>query len=71
MADPYRSYVVRVRRRPDAPESLRVEVEDLLGGRRNTVSGVPAEELGARIHAALERTSEPPRERADTMPEGD
>ena len=57
MDDPYRSYVVRVRRRPGAPESLRIEVEDLLEGRRTTVSGEPARELNDGLLAAVDPTA--------------
>jgi hypothetical protein len=49
----YRSYVVRVRRRRETPETLRIEVEDLLGGRRNTVVGEPAEALSDGLRDAL------------------
>jgi hypothetical protein len=52
--DPYRSYVVRVRRRPNAPDSLWIEVEDLLGGRRSTVRGRPAEELSDELKTAVD-----------------
>lgn len=56
MADPYRSYVVRVRRSITGScraDRTRVEVEDLLGGRRATVTGGPAEALGDRLEAIV------------------
>jgi hypothetical protein len=60
MDDPYRSFVVRVRRRPNAPGSLRIEIEDLLGGRRNTVTGPRAEQLNDDLNAAVDADVGPP-----------
>ena len=45
MTESYRSYVVRVRRRRDPGGVVRLDVEDLLGGRRATLSGAAANGL--------------------------
>jgi hypothetical protein len=61
----YRSYVVRVRRRDDAPDGLRADVEDILGGRRSALSGAAAEALADRLAAAVDEARDP------TPPDGD
>jgi hypothetical protein len=53
MADTYRSYVVRVRRAAAGTSGVRLEVEDLLGGRRATVTGGPAEAIGERLESIV------------------
>jgi len=45
MTESYRSYVIRVRRRIDPPASTRLDVEDLLGGRRSVITGDAARNL--------------------------
>lgn len=59
MAEDYSSYVVRIRRRRNAPASLRIEVEDLLGGGRSTLEGPPARALSDGLTAAMERGAAP------------
>ena len=56
MPDPYRSYMVRVRRSGVALDSVRIDVEDLLqGGRAQLTGGVAstlADGLAAAVHDA-------------------
>jgi hypothetical protein len=59
MPDQYRSYVVRVRRHRDERESLRLEIEDLLGGARQTLSGAPANDLSRALDDAIAATEAP------------
>lgn len=70
MTDNYRSYVVRVRRRKQQPDSTRLDVEDLLGGRRGIVMGDAARDLADDLEAlvgeppassVLEPSPDPPR----------
>jgi hypothetical protein len=51
--DAYRSYMVRVRRRGVAPDSVRIDVEDLIGGGRTQLTGGAASELAAGLAAAI------------------
>jgi len=53
----YRSYVIRVRRRLAGGDGVRttLDVEDLLGGARATVSGEPASALAQRLQRLVEK----------------
>lgn len=53
MTDGYRSYVVRVRRRGDMPDGIRIDVEDLIGGRRTALTGAAARNLADGLAAAV------------------
>lgn len=48
MIESYRSYVIRVRRHTD-DETVRLDVEDLLGGRRVALTGDEARVLAERL----------------------
>ncbi len=61
VTESYRSYVVRVRRRDDSPDSLRADIEDIIGGRRTALSGPAARELAEGLAAALADAPEPDR----------
>jgi hypothetical protein len=54
--DLYRSYVVRVRRSIQSG-SVRVQVEDLLLGRRREVTGTTADQISRRLEALIDVTS--------------
>ena len=52
MIESYRSYVIRVRRH--SPDSgVRLDLEDLLGGRRVAVTGEEANILAERLQAMI------------------
>ena len=71
MTDAYRSYVIRIRRRVEAPTAVRLELEDLLGGGRAALSGRDAERLADRLGAILHPPAEPPADADPTGPEDD
>lgn len=52
MIEPYRSYVIRVRRRA-TDTAVRLDVEDLLGGQRVAVVGDEARVLADRLRAMV------------------
>jgi hypothetical protein len=53
MTEGYRSYVVRVRRRGVTPDGIRIDVEDLIGGRRTALTGSAARDLADGLEAAV------------------
>ena len=53
MPEAYRSYMVRVRRRGVALDSVRIEVEDLLAGGRAQLTGGAATTLADGLAAAV------------------
>jgi|GEM_PF-6879472 hypothetical protein len=59
MPDRYQSYVVRVRHRGSAADSVRIDVEDLLGGGRAQLSGGAARALATGLAAAIAGQVEP------------
>jgi hypothetical protein len=70
VADDYRSYVVRVRRSGRASRAVRLEVEDLLGGRRAAVTGSPAEVIGDRLEEIVRPQGTDTREGTEPPEEG-
>jgi hypothetical protein len=75
MPDRYRSYVVRVRSHRGERESLRLEIEDLLDGARQTLSGAPASDLSRALDDAIAGTDAPApaaveTDRSDPAPNG-
>ncbi|MEW5991999.1 MAG: hypothetical protein AB1736_11735 [Chloroflexota bacterium] len=59
MTEPgYRAFIVRVRRRADAP--VRLDVEDLLDGERRSLSGEEALAIAADLEASVEGRSKEP-----------
>jgi hypothetical protein len=53
MVDAYRSYVVRVRRRAIAADTVHVDVEDLMGGGRLAMHGDAARSLADRLQSLV------------------
>jgi hypothetical protein len=58
MIESYRSYVIRVRRHTD-DDAVRLDVEDLLGGRRAAVSGDEARVLAERLDSMIASGGDP------------
>ena len=53
MVEAYRSYVVRVRRRAVAGDTVQIDVEDLIGGGRVAMHGDEARSLADRLQLLL------------------
>jgi hypothetical protein len=60
VVETYRSYVIRVRRRGDLDDSVRLDVEDLLGGRRAALNGDEARTLADRLTDMVGGAARPP-----------
>jgi hypothetical protein len=58
MIESYRSYVIRVRRHTD-DGAVRLDVEDLLGGRRVAVTGDEARVLAERLGSMIANGGSP------------
>jgi hypothetical protein len=58
MVESYRSYVIRVRRHADQA-AVRLDVEDLLGGRRVAVTGDEARLLAERLGSMIANGGDP------------
>jgi hypothetical protein len=63
VVETYRSYVIRIRRRHDLPDAVRLDVEDLLGGGRAAINGEEARSLADRL---TEMVADGERRQADT-----
>jgi hypothetical protein len=59
MIEPYRSYVIRVRRPADGRDPVRLDLEDLIGGRRVALLGDEARSLAERLQSMLGDAAEP------------
>ena len=71
MLESYRSYVIRVRRRA-TDAAVRLDVEDLLGGRRVAVMGDEARLLAERLRSMIANDDVQPGTRpADHLGAGD
>jgi hypothetical protein len=57
--EPYRSYVVRVHQHPGGPASIRLDIEDLQGGRRVAMRGAVARRLAKVLLRVVERVEAP------------
>jgi hypothetical protein len=66
----YRSFIVRVRRRDDsdADAAVRLDVEDLLGGQRRSLTGEVARVLANDLEASVASSPEIPDTRPPTVP---
>jgi hypothetical protein len=68
--DAYRSYVIRVRRRSTGDPggdrgATRLDVEDLIGGAKTSVSGIPAEALADQLERLTDGAHRADADRAD------